>query len=217
MTRQFLASATAFALLAVGAGRTAAGPTAGAVFTFDNFPVGTATPFSDTQGGVTAQFLPAFGSGFVLVPVSSTGFGPPLMGNLLTNGGPMGESHTDLAVIFSKTVFAVSVDFGLFPSDEPNRNELDLTAYSGVPPILGGNGTVVGGASAFAEPTVGTISFHSAPFDAIIISSGNAPFFWVDNVALDSAAAIPEPAGLTLAALGLGALAVRAWRRNAVT
>jgi hypothetical protein len=215
MARPLLAGLMALGLLGVSASHSAAGPVTGPVFTFDDLAVGTATPFSDTQGGVTASFMQDLGSPFVVGPVG--GFGPPFMGNLLTNANA--EPHRDLIVTFSEPVYAVALDFGLVQSDEPARNILGLTAYADLPPFSG-NSTQVGQATAFGEPTgggllQGRLSFNSdTPFLSLFISSGNAPFFWADNLALNSAAVIPEPTGLTLAAVCIGALAVRVWRRR---
>jgi hypothetical protein len=71
---------------------------------------------------------------------------------------------------------------------------------------------VVGGTSVTAEPQ-GTLSFHSdTPFDTLFISSGNAPCFAIDNLALNET--LPEPVGLILAAVGLGGMTLEAWRRR---
>jgi hypothetical protein len=207
MTRQFLAGVAAFALLGVGAGSGVAGP----VYTFDDLPVGMATPFSDTQGGVTAHFSQLFGNAFVVVPVGPNSFVPPIMGNILTDAVQNDQGgHEGLVVTFSQVVHGVSLDVGAGVQIEPGGDGFGLQAFAG-----GLGGTFVGQSFVKGE-TVGSgesqakLSFNSATaFDTIVVSPSPTLDLWVDNLA------IPEPAGLTLAAICFGALAVRTWRRQA--
>ena len=205
MGKQLLKAAAVSALLALTAGRTEAGPVH-ALYTFEDLPVGTTTPFSDTQGGVTAQFNGEAGTtGVVIVNPSPYGFAPPFTGNILMSGG----GHFGLIVNFSTSIRQVRVDVGGVNSN-PGDISFGVNAYSG--------GTYVGGTGiSCPNPdeyiAQGTIVFSSnTPFDTIYIEPSSY-FLWVDNLAIDSAV-VPEPAGLTLATVCVGALAVRGWRRR---
>jgi hypothetical protein len=198
--------------MGVGAGRTAAGP----VYTFDDVPMGTATPFSDTQGGISAHFSQLFGEAFVVVPVGPNSFAPPIMGNILTDALQNDQGgHEGLVVTFSTPVHNVHLDVGAGQQIEPGGDGFGLTAFSG-----GLGGTLVGQAMGFGQPGMngvsqGTLGFASSTlFDTIVITPSPTLELWVDNLALNSSL-IPEPAGLTLAAVCIGAMAVQAWRPRA--
>jgi hypothetical protein len=210
MTRQILAAA--FALLAVSAGRSGAGPVS-TVYTLENVPVGTTGPFCVTQDGVTAQFSSDSGPQFFVVANNSTyGFQPPFSGNVLTDGN--NGQHQGLLVTFSTPIRTVSVDVGAGVQIEPGGDSFDLIAYSG-----GFGGTEIGSTAVkgTTDPygeSQGIIVFTSnTPFDTIDILPGPSVDLWIDNLAI-STVALPEPAGLTLAACCAGALAVRGWRRR---
>jgi hypothetical protein len=204
LSRQFLAAVTAFALLALGSGRTAAGPVS-AIYTFDNIPQGTQTTFSDTEGGVTATF---FGDANTTATVVGNGFAAPFSGNILMSQG----GHLGIDVTFSTPINKVSVDIGAVDSN-PGYSFVGFAAYSG-----GVYGTPVGGAGLVFDTKdfqqQGVVTFSSAtPFDSLVIQSSPSYYTWIDNVAI-GAAAVPEPGGLSLGAVCLGALALRAWRRR---
>jgi hypothetical protein len=203
--KQLLKAAAVLALLALTAGQAEAGPVY-AIYTFDDLAVGTTTPFSDTQGGVTAQFNGDASTTGVVTANSS--FAPPFMGNILMSGG----GHFGLFVTFSTPIHNVSVDVAGVNSN-PGYSFFSLTAYSG-----GLGGTEVGEASIQLENPhfmpQGELVFSShTPFDTIDIEPSPSYYLWIDNLAIDSAV-VPEPAGLTLAAVCIGAMALGASRRR---
>jgi len=160
------------------------------VFDFEDDPPGTATPFSDTEGGITATFAsPADPGGF-------SGFGAPgdfvnLSGNMVYDPGPAGASFIPLIVSFSKPVSSVSLNFA---TDDffSGASTFTLQAFSG-----GLGGKSVGFATAVGTPLItfpeGLISFSSGgrPFDTLQLSTvGSAPYFAVDNIAVSVMPAI---------------------------
>jgi hypothetical protein len=203
-------------LLSSGSQRAFAGP----VYTFDNMPQGV-SPFSDTVDGITARFGTPAGQGGVMVAPGY--FRAPFSGNALFNMGVTPNTSVPVTANFSHALHMVTLDFAtLNLGSQPSA--ITLTAFSG-----GINGTVVGSVSATGVPQQlrhnpsnitnievmfapqGTLTFSSSQtFDTIEISGGPGVGFAIDNVNVT----FPEPGGLTLAAVTLLGLGVRAWRRR---
>jgi hypothetical protein len=154
-------------------------------FNFNDDLPGTATPFSDTQHGVTALLTsPAD-------PGAFSGYGAPatfkyLTGNTIYDPGPAGVAFVPLVVSFSSPVSSVRLTFATDASAT-----LNLQALSG-----GLGGTSVGSTSAVGhippgyDFPEGVISFTSAaqPFDTLEFSTvGLATFFAVDDVTITPA------------------------------
>lgn len=205
----------AIALLTFGSQGALAGPT----YTFDNMPLGV-SPLTDTQDGITATFgSPAGPNGVMIAPGF---FRAPFSGNALFNMGVTPNTSVPVTASFSHPLHMVTLDFATL--NLLTSGSLTLTAYSG-----GLNGTVVGSVTATAVPQrlhhdpsnitnlemifdpQGVLSFSSAKtFDTIELTAGNGVGFAIDNVNVT----FPEPGGLTLAAVTLAGLGVRAWRRR---
>src|SRR5437762_2206040 len=84
---------------------------AGIVYDFEDIPLGTSTPFSDTKGGVVASFAAETGAdpgGFTVGP---SFFAAPMLGNVLLDPGPSGASSISLIVGFSQALTSVTLDF----------------------------------------------------------------------------------------------------------
>lgn len=158
-----------------------------ATFNFDSDTLGQATPFADTNNGLTATFSsPADPGGFQV----TTGFFSTLTGNILYDPGPAGASSIPLDIAFSANATSLSM---VFVTDGSGTFVLD--AYE--------NGTPVGSATAqgvvppgFSFPE-GTIDFSSvAPFNSIVLTSPSTPYFAIDNLSVGTAT--PEPSTLLL-------------------
>jgi hypothetical protein len=206
----------AAALLSAASQRASAGP----VYTFDNLPQGV-SPFSDTLDGITANFgSPAGPNGVMVAPGF---FRAPFSGNALFNMGVTPNTSVPVTASFSHALHMVTLDFATL--NLSTSDPITLTAYSG-----GLNGTLVGSVTATGVPqglrhnpsNIMSIEMLSAPqgiltfsssqtFDTIELTGGNGVSFAVDNINVT----FPEPGGLTLAAVTLFGLGVRAWRRRA--
>lgn len=172
---------------------------ADATFNFETNTVGTTTPFTDTNNGVSATFSSSSDpGGFLVIGVSTfdTLTGKVLIDNPSTN--------RTLAIQFSSLQSAISLDFA---TDSPGGVLFDLDAFDG--------GTQVGSVTAIGSIPLGftfpegIISFSGAEFDSVVLSAPTAPAFAIDNVTVTG---VPEPTSLPVSVLALGVLAL-VWRR----
>lgn len=194
MVRSFLAAVAALTLFLAGVGQAKAD----SIFDFEDVPPGTTTPFSETNGGITATFSSsADPGGFETV---TTFFAPPIAGNVLLDPGPSDASSIPLDLSFSQPLSSVSLDFATDGS-----GPFLLSAYSGSTPV--GSASVTGSVPIGYGNPQGTISFGSATFDNIVLTSPDTPYFAVDNI--DVTSAVPEPS--TLALLGVVAVGLIGW------
>lgn len=176
-------------LLLGGQGQTKAD----ALYTFEDVATGTSTPFSDTENGITANFLSVPAGGFT---ITTSFWVSPISGHVLFDPGPSGSQSIPLDVSFSSSLTSVTLDFAT-----DGASPFTLSTYSG-----GIGGTFIGSSTATGVVPVGgsfpqgVISFNSiTPFDSIIFSASAAPYFAVDNIDVQP---VPEPATLALAGLG---------------
>lgn len=175
---------------------------AGVVFNFDSDTVGAATPFTNTIGTLQATFNgPSAGvcsvSPLGLVLQSGNAF---ISGLCISTSPPF----VPLNIAFDQNVYGITFDFALNLPDT-----LVLTALE--------NGVVVGTASSsgsilaggtFPEGTLGL----SGTFNSISLSTSGTPIS-IDNLNVQNAAAVPEPAGLAWLGCAFLGFAVR-WRRR---
>jgi hypothetical protein len=190
-----------------------AAPARAALFDFESVPLGTPTPFSTTQGGITATFTSPGGDpgGFAVNP----SFWTTLTGHVLFDPGPSGRAFIPLVAAFDQPLADVSLRFSTDDLSQP-FSTFRLEAFSG-----GVGGTLVGTADAVGtlQPSgfpEGQISFNGggAAFDTLRFTTvGQAPFFAVDDINVTPSPA-PEPGSLTLFALGGFGLLGYAWRRR---
>lgn len=167
---------------------------ASTVFNFDGDGLGTATGFTDTVNGLSAQFSsPSDPGGFV---VYSSLF-ETLTGNVLGDPGPAGLDGLNLSVNFSQNLSAVTFNFAT--ADFGSPSPLTLTAYENS--TLAGSASQIGSfLNGFTFPE-GEIAFTGGPFNRLVISS-TAMDFAVDNITANVATA-PEPSAFYLFAAGL--------------
>jgi hypothetical protein len=173
-------------------------------FDFENIVAGTTTTFPDTVNGLLATFSSSPDAGGFMV-ASIPGAFQSLSGNVLIDGAP--ES---LTIVFGAPQTAISLNFAA-----SDTQQLNLSAFLLGAPVGGSSagGTVPPGFG-FAE---GVLSFNSATFDTVVLSSLTSTFA-VDNVAATDppatdAPAVPEPGSLLLCAGAFAALSFQLRRR----
>jgi len=166
------------------------------VFNFEA-DTGKSTPFTDTVGGLSATFSNSGGvGGFTVGP----NFLSSLSGNILFDPGPASLNNLPLTIAFSAPQTNISL---LFATNSVSPVPLLLSAFMGA--TLVGTATASGVVPpAFSFPE-GMLAFGGPAFDSVVLTSF-APDFAIDNVTVG---AVPEPASLSLAVLGLLALAAR--------
>ena len=169
---------------------------AAALFNFEGNPVGTYTPFTDVDNGISATFTSNGDPGGFAVFGS---FFTTLSGNVLVDPGPAAIDGLELIVDFSKELDSVSLDFAINPLSASDT--FTLSAYQGGK--LVGTSTesgVVPPGSIYLE---GVAAFEGEVYNKIVLSS-TALDLAVDDISVIAAPA-PEPAPMSL--LGLASLA----------
>jgi hypothetical protein len=157
---------------------------ASTVFSFDSFPMGTVTPFTDTVAGLQASFSDdGDPGGFEVVPT----FFKTLTGNVLTDGISDWNFDETLTIAFSAPQTSISMNFALDSvfSDTP----FDLSAFNGATAV--GSSTATGTIPCcgidFPE---GVISFSGPAFNSVVLSSP-AILFSIDNVTVSAVPTVP--------------------------
>jgi hypothetical protein len=169
-------------------------------FNFGSVPQMAVTPFSMTQGGITATFDSTVRGGFGVFP---SAFFQSLGPQVLIDPTAGGANDLPLQVSFDRPLSSMTLNFAL----NANSGTFTVTALKGETTV--GTSTsfasIAGGGSASPE---GVAFFSGATFDAVRLSSDTLDFA-VNNITVQ-AADVPEPATLTL--VGLGALGLVGYR-----
>lgn len=194
---------------------------ADSIFDFSGDAVGTPTPFSDTNNGLTASYSSLNGAtptpnGFIVYTNPFVNFGGG--NNLYENdqippfpGGQTSYTNLTLQILFNSPINAVTFPFAL---NAPAGSTLTLTAFSG--------GTQIGqlvSAPSTAAPgggySFGTLAFNPGQtFDELQL--GNAFEFALDDLATTNAtpvSGVPEPASVALMFFGLAGILAYVRRR----
>ncbi|HXE12803.1 MAG TPA: PEP-CTERM sorting domain-containing protein [Bryobacteraceae bacterium] len=189
---------------------------ADSIFDFSGDAVGTVTPFSDANNGLTASYSAFNGAtpqpnGFIVWtnPFVNFGGGNNLYETAQVPGYP-DQSNLTLQILFSSPVNAVTFPFAL---NAPAGSTLTLTAFSG--------GTQIGqlvSAPSIESPdngySYGTLAFNPGQtFDELQL--GNAFEFALDDLATTNVtpvSGVPEPASVALMFLGLAGILAYARR-----
>ncbi len=190
--------------LAAAAMLTFAVPTANAqTWNFDDIPPAASTPFSQTKGGVTADFFTANG------PANSFSISPNfftlLSGNILFSANGSGAS---LGIGFSTALD--SLDFRFAMNTQSPATPLTVQAFLGLSPVGTFMTTGLLQPSGFVE---GDFVTQGSIFDNIVISTG-APDFAIDLLSVGVAQIVPESSALSMITVGLMALACATRRRG---
>jgi len=165
---------------------------ANSIFITGGVPFGTATPFFETNNGITASFSsPADPGGFQTLATFFS-FGP----EVVIDPGPAGASFISLDIFFSAPITFISMDFATNGS-----GPLNLVALLGLGAVgaTSVTGTIPAG---FIFPE-GIISFGGLVFDGVRLNSIADPNFAIGNVSV-TPAAVPEPSPSMLLATILG-------------
>jgi len=186
------------ALLVLGSAFVQPAASAPVLFDFEDQSFGADTPFSITNGLLTATFASpadpgAFGitSAFPLFTIMS--------GNILLSPGSAFVDSVPLVITFSQPVHSVSFQFGLGGVDPGGLIELTTNA--------GGSASVGGTVPIGSLLPQGTLFFEGDSFTVLTLSS-NMLDFGIDNLSVDASVdPTPLPASLPLFATGLLALA----------
>jgi hypothetical protein len=158
-------------------------------FDFEAAALNTPTPFSQSNGGVTATFTSPDGANLFSV---TTTFFSTLTGHVLLdqNGTP-----DRLAIGFNQSLSTISMSFAT-----NGAGPLTLAAFFGANPV--GSVTLAGAVPPGFTVPEGIITFTGGPFDNVLLSS-TALDFAIDNITVRTVSAVPEPAAVALVATGL--------------
>jgi hypothetical protein len=181
---------------------------AAATFNFDDVAPGTATPFSVTADGITAQFASPTGSSFeVISSIYST-----LTGQVLKSDDPIQDV---LEISFSSPMASATVRFALnptLPGAPPDFvPPMSLEAYLGS--ALTGSTTVVGTPQGGPFSDVEGVISLGGSFDRLRLATG-AFDFAVDDIVV---APVPEPSSVQLYLAGMLVILAFAARKQRLT
>jgi hypothetical protein len=183
--------------------RFAAPASAGVVFNFDSDPVGTSTPFTNTVGTLEATFS---GPNAGVCDVSPLRF-VLQSGNAFISDFCVGTAtppFVPLGIAFNQNVYGITMDFAISGTDTLVLTALENGAVVGT---ASSSGSVLSGGT-FPEGILG----FSGTFNSVSLSTSGTPIS-IDNVNVQNAAAIPEPAGLAWLGCAFLGFAVR-WRKR---
>ena len=181
------------------------------VFDFEDFPIATVTPFTDTVNGLQASYSSNFDPG---------GFGVgPSFGNFATIPGNVLDGldeNITLTIGFSAPQMGITVAFAT-GSESGQGIPFDLTAFNGASEV--GSASVTGVIHPGFEFSEGVIGFSGPAFDSVVLSETLGSRFVIGDVTVVSAApTVPEPSSLSLLAFvgffGLGVSAITRLRRR---
>jgi hypothetical protein len=186
---------------------------------------------SAPAGSVTAQFSETIDG--VLVGFSSSDqtkplvLGPtrsmfPAVGNVVYDFASSATTSNKLTMTFNKPVSLASMQFFLI--ENPGvTGTLSLQAFSGSTlvgntsatagwhPVQTGTSTTYGPSIEALLPPEGTLSFsNNSQFDSLVITAPPGVSFALGNFVVG----VPEPTGLTLAAVSMAGVCVSVWRRR---
>ena len=139
---------------------------ADAVFTFDNTPIGTQTPFSITNNGLTAQF--SSDGAFEVASQSEMQFAAPFNGNYLLDSPEADGSF--LEIDFSAQVTGASMDFATDDPAESKSKTLYRRTSAAFHPRLNCSRSTTAPRSAAAVPLANIpadLIFHRAPLASV--------------------------------------------------
>lgn len=181
-------------------------PTANAqTWNFDDIPLGSVTPFSQTKSDVTANFFTADG------PANSFSISPNfftlLSGNVLFSANGLGAS---LGIGFDTALD--SLDFRFAMNTQSPATPLTVEAFLGLTPVGTFLATGLLQPSGFVE---GDFVTQGSIFDNIVISSA-ASDFAIDLLSVGIAQTVPEPAMWPLLAVGMVLLGGLSRRRRGI-
>jgi hypothetical protein len=194
------------------------------LFDFDNqTPYTVQTPFSDTNGGITANFSTPGSNPYALVPNVIDGAPQfhSLTGNVLESPYPLpgAGAVSPLVVQFSQPLRWLSLTYAY---DGTSSDTFSLRAFSGGPTgTAAGSALTVTGSlpDGFFYPEGVLTFFPKTSFDTVVLST-TAIADAIDNIAgapvngTPPPTATPEPPLLALGGIGALGLAVVGWRRQ---
>ncbi len=182
---------------------------ASSVFNFDNDALGTYTPFTDVNNGVSATFTSNGDPGGFEIQQSFLQNSP---GNFLIDPGPAYSDGLSLTVSFSNRLSSVSLDFGI--NSLTSSDTFTLSAYLGS--ALVGTDKESGSVPSGSNYPQGVAAFNGGSFNSIVLTSTGLDLS-VDNVVVSNTpvTATPEPGMLPVLGLVVPLCGAIVYRRKA--